>query len=366
MIVFCVLVSVVYAGMITSLFLASLKPAAHKTKSLHHVKRFSIVVAARNEAQNIRACVQSLLNQQYPADHFEVIVVDDHSTDGTYAQVTAMKGVKALSLTEGFGKKAALAQGIKEAQFECIAVTDADCVAGPHWLAALSRSFNKKEADLITGPVKVSPCNDAVSAFEAMDAAIMMKVTASGIRQKQYFLANGANMAFTRKCFETLGGYQSHMQYASGDDVFFYAEAARQGMVIDYAAEKDAIVTTRPQANFKSLLVQRKRWATKSKAYAGRAIWMIQATVAITHAALLLMLFVALFLPKAGMGAIIILSTKWVVDFIALWKATGWQNNRHAMKYFLPGQIIYLYIILFSAWHALFPGAYNWKEREVR
>ncbi|HRG19936.1 MAG TPA: glycosyltransferase [Saprospiraceae bacterium] len=366
MIVFSILLSIVYAGMITGIFLASVEPAEKKSNSALGSKRFSIVVSARNEAHNIAACVQSLLNQQYPTHQFEVIVVDDHSTDGTFEIISSIAGIRALSLTEGQGKKAALALGISEAKFEIIATTDADCVVGPLWLSSLSRQFQNSGADLLTGPVKISPCDSTVSAFEAMDAAIMMKVTAAGIRQRLYFLANGANLAFTKKAYEEIGGYKSHIHHASGDDVFFYAEAARQKKRIEYVADQEAIVTTRPQPGWRQLREQRKRWATKTRAYAGRAIWMVQATVAITHAALLLMLFVALFLPKAGMGALIILSTKWVVDFIALWKATGWQNNRPALRFFIQGQIIYLYIILYSAWYALFPGEYKWKERGVR
>ena len=83
MIFFSILLSIVYAGMITGIFLASVEPAEKKSKSALGSKRFSIVVAARNEAQNISACVQSLLNQQYPSHQYEVIVVDDHSTDGS-------------------------------------------------------------------------------------------------------------------------------------------------------------------------------------------------------------------------------------------------------------------------------------------
>ncbi len=365
MIVFSILLSIVYAGMITGIFLASVEPSEKKSKPALRSKRFSIVVAARNEAQNIAACVNSLLNQQYPNHQYEIIVVDDHSTDGTFEIITSIAGIRAFSLTDGEGKKAALAQGIKEAKFEIIATTDADCMVGPHWLTALNRQFQYSGADLLTGPVKISPCDSTVSAFEAMDAAIMMKVTAAGIRQRLYFLANGANLAFTKKAYEEIGGYESHIHYASGDDVFFYAEAARQEKGIDYVADQEAIVTTLPQLGWGQLLEQRKRWATKTRAYAGTAIWMVQAMVAFTNISLLSILLIAPFLPKAGMSAMIILSTKWVVDFIALWKATGWQNNRPALRFFIQGQITYLYIILYSAWHALFPGKYKWKERRL-
>ena len=70
-------------------------------------KRFSVVVAARNESHNIGPCLKALLAQQYPADHFEIIVVDDHSTDDTYKQLRETKGISALSLEEGKGKSRA-------------------------------------------------------------------------------------------------------------------------------------------------------------------------------------------------------------------------------------------------------------------
>ena len=163
-----------------------------------------------------------------------------------------------------------------------------------------------------------------------------------------------------------MGGYQNHQQYASGDDVFLFAEASRLGLVIGYAGQKEAMVTTRPQVNFKALMNQRKRWATKTRAYAGRAIWLIQAMVAVTNLCLLCMLLLGFLYPEAWKGFLLLIAVKWAIDFVALWKATGWQNNRQAMKYFLQGQLIYLYIILFSAWHALFPGQYEWKGRAVK
>lgn len=366
MMALCILVSVVYAAMITILLVFSIEPSKNKKKIRHEQKRFSVVVAARNEASTIEACITSLIHQDYPKDCYEVIVVDDHSTDGTLEKMGVMAGIKAVSLVKETGKKAALAEGITRAKFEYIAVTDADCVVGRQWLEALDYTLNLRRADLVTGPVRVAPCDQIISAFEAMDAAIMMKVTAFGSYSQSYFLANGANMAFSKKSYQDLGGYQNHQHYASGDDVFLFAEAARRGLAIAYAAQKEAMVTTRPQTGFQSLMNQRKRWATKTRAYAGRAIWLIQATVAATQLCLLCMVILGLFYPAAWKAALLLIVVKWTVDFVALWNATGWQQNRQAMKFFLHGQVIYLYMILYSAWHALFPGQYEWKGREVK
>jgi hypothetical protein len=87
--------------------------------------------------------------------------------------------------------------------------------------------------------------------------------------------------------------------------------------------------------------------------------------VVLVNATLLIMLMLGFFMHAAWLGAAVISVSKIFIDFVALWKATGRQHNREAMKFFLPAQIIYLFIILFSAWHAFVGGGYEWKGREV-
>ena len=99
------------------------------------VQLVSVVVAARDEAAHIASCLRALLAQDYPQDRYEIIVVDDGSTDGTGHIVREFGGETAsvrLLRTEGSGsKKAALSLGIAEARGEVILTTDADCQVGP-------------------------------------------------------------------------------------------------------------------------------------------------------------------------------------------------------------------------------------------
>ena len=109
--------------------------------------KFSVIIPARNEENNIAALLDSLLAQNYPTELFEIIVVDDHSTDRTAAIVRQYKQVQLLRLQEdGINsfKKKAIETGIGAVKNNWIVCTDADCVVNPGWLLTLS-SFISSE-----------------------------------------------------------------------------------------------------------------------------------------------------------------------------------------------------------------------------
>ncbi len=111
----------------------------------------SVVVAARDEEDTIQRCLRALLAQDYPLERFEIIVVDDGSTDRTAARIRAMASepVRLLSTTAACGhsgsKKAALTLGIEAARGDIILTTDADCLVPPSWITGMVRYF---EADV--------------------------------------------------------------------------------------------------------------------------------------------------------------------------------------------------------------------------
>ncbi|MBL0357556.1 MAG: glycosyltransferase [Chitinophagaceae bacterium] len=114
---------------------------------------FSIIIPARNEAQNIKACLDSICNQSYPKELYEIIVVDDHSTDNSAAIIQQYKtqNVKLISLSEHIDtgllnsyKKKAIEIAIAQSTGEMIVTTDADCYAPENWLQKLLLSTNKQ------------------------------------------------------------------------------------------------------------------------------------------------------------------------------------------------------------------------------
>ncbi len=114
----------------------------------------SVIVPARNEEQYIVRCIQSLLDQTYQSDLFEIIIVDDCSTDDTLsiAKSFLQSNVKAISLNDiDYGKvinsykKKAIETGITLAKGELIVCTDADCIAPVTWLQSLAAFYEKNE-----------------------------------------------------------------------------------------------------------------------------------------------------------------------------------------------------------------------------
>ena len=122
--------------------------------------RFSIVVPFRNSEQFLEGCMASLLNQQYPCDQYEVLVVDNASTDAS-AEVARRQSAVRLLYEPEVGAYAARNRGLDHATGEIIAFTDSDCEADAGWLAALDRTFQNPKIGIVLGrrefPVTARP-----------------------------------------------------------------------------------------------------------------------------------------------------------------------------------------------------------------
>lgn len=181
----------------------------------------SVVVPARNEEPNIRACLTSLLGQDYPA--FEVIVVDDQSTDGTgeiakalAAQnpslVTVLRGER---LPEGwFGKPWACWQGSRIAKGELLLFTDADTTHEQELLSQAVQGFAEEEADLLTllgGQIMGSFWEQLVQPQFFMLLAGRFPRTGQSRKPHQWrhAIANGQYLLFSREVYDEVGGHSA-------------------------------------------------------------------------------------------------------------------------------------------------------------
>ncbi|HRI58151.1 MAG TPA: glycosyltransferase [Saprospiraceae bacterium] len=193
----------------------------------------SLIICARNEADNLRRHLPKVLNQQY-AGAWELIVVDDASEDDTagvlefFSNDNPRLRVVRVSEKKQAGKKYALAQGIAAAKYKNLLLTDADCEpATSNWLACMADALSAKpqtEIVLGYGPVVPAPgfLNGWIRYETAHTAIQYMSFAVAGLP----YMGVGRNLAFKKQVYERTGGFAAHADVASGDDDLLVNAAA--------------------------------------------------------------------------------------------------------------------------------------------
>ena len=229
----------------------------------------SIVIAARNEADYIGLCLHSLKQQTYPSDRFEILVVDDDSTDDTSQIVssTCLDNLHLLSVDNSFpemaAKKRPLSVGIHRARGEWILTTDADCTVPPTWVASMA-SYMEADIGVVIGFSQLTS-RSFFDRLQAYDFLTLMAAAAGAAGLGMPLAASGQNFAYRKGLFEKVGGFRDIAHRPSGDDVLLL-QLLRQAWDgrIAFAADPDAYATTHRPETPASLWQQRKRWASNA------------------------------------------------------------------------------------------------------
>ncbi|MCB9192528.1 MAG: glycosyltransferase [Flavobacteriales bacterium] len=246
----------------------------------------SILVAARNESENIETVIRDIFNQSYPTDLFELIVIDDHSEDETLSIAESLKAefpsLKVISNNEAEGKKSALQIGISEAKFGTIATVDADCRVPSEWLITMTTHWEKEKTKMLLGPIVLQSDQTVLQRSQAMEMLAIMGLTGGFASHQRPIMANGANLFFDKNCFEEIGGYASS-ENPSGDDVFTMLKFSEKWPdSVRFVKHYESAVLTGAQPTFSSFWQQRKRWLSKKGGYSN---WLVKGTAIITYLA---------------------------------------------------------------------------------
>jgi len=238
--------------------------------------RVSILIPARNEG----ACLPEVLEAltQEPLLNTEVLVLDDHSTDATAEVVQSWQERVAFPLryvrSEGMGKKAALLAGIKAAQGEILVTLDADTVPEPGAFEKLLRPFHKASVQMSAAYVrfwdeeayeKVSLGKRFMLAFQALEMAGFLALTAGSWQRKEPITVNGAFLAYRRQAFEAVGGWGDAPHPGGDDELLMQRIYKRYGA--DALVFSGAVAQTRPALSWQEFWNQRRRWISKQRYY---------------------------------------------------------------------------------------------------
>jgi poly-beta-1,6-N-acetyl-D-glucosamine synthase len=322
----------------------------------------SVVIACKNEEENLPWILNDLCSQNYDTRLFEIIIVDDNSTDSTFqiaSSFTLIRNYKVIR-NNSHGKKCAIRSGVDVATGKLIITTDADCRMAQGWISAIAALYAGSRADMIIAPVQTESKPGFSGAFCDLEFLSLQGVTAGSAIAGNPIICNGANLAFTRDAYLRHSA-NLHYEISSGDDIFFLHSLKKEAdSKIIWGWSPAAVVTTRHFDTLTSFIKQRSRWLSKAKAYTDRfTLTMAAATflavmlnpVLLIGAIInqeLIVLFIAAFIIKS------------VPDFLLLNETTRRYNKSHLMKWFLPAQVVYpFYVVTVVLYSLLFKN--SWK-----
>ena len=321
-------VSLAYAILIISIYFGFKKIARQPQHSGSNLA-VSVIVPFHNEEGTIQRTLESILSQQTDAD-FEVIAINDHSTDNSHGVVSAMLASNPrLRLIEanGHGKKNALAEAVAAARHNAIITTDADCIYPPGWLDAMAATFSHEKCSLLAAPVIIAPTDNWFRKFQFADFASLVGsgIGAAGIGRP--IMCNGANLMFDRLEYNKLTD-PLNSKTASGDDVFLLHKMKASGAKIRFTAQPETIASTRPASSVSTFLRQRMRWGGKTTGYTDADSLIVAVLVAAES--LLLCIGIAA-LPLLWMPALVLYLTKLIVDSLLLTAVCKQFGNRRLL-----------------------------------
>lgn len=336
--------------------------------------QLSVLIAARNEAHNLPLLLADLQRQRLTASEFEVIVVDDHSTDETAAVVSAaaqhspfalrLLRLQDLSGPTRTGKKAALQEAIAAARAPWVVCTDADCRVSPDWLLA-HHAAHDAGAHFVSGPVLLTG-RGVLAALQGLELAGLVASGAAGILLGAPTMCNGANLSYRRASFAAVNGFVGNTHVASGDDEFLLHKLHVAYLAgIRFLKHEQAIVRTAAQPTVRQLLRQRVRWASKWQHYRTAAPRRLAVLVLAANVALAAGLLVLPWQPGLGLWT----TAAWVVKLgadVMFLMPVLWFFNRLRWLLWVPVlQLAYApYALLVGV--AGLRGGYEWKGRQVK
>jgi cellulose synthase/poly-beta-1,6-N-acetylglucosamine synthase-like glycosyltransferase len=346
-------------------------PADAKPKT-----KISVIIPARNEENNIAACLDSLTEQDYPKDLFEIIVADDHSTDKTAGIVSRYAGAGIILLelkkevtdspqTSG-SKKAAITAAIKKSTGTLIITTDADCLFPKKWLSTLVSFYETYNPVFIAAPVKFSTEKKALHIFQSLDFLSLQGITAASVFDGFHTMCNGANLAYEKKAFETVGGFDGIDQIASGDDMLLMHKIYMLNpQRVMYCLSQDTIVETKPAENLKAFFNQRIRWASKALVYHDKRIFYVLMLVYLLNSLLLAFFIYSLLTTHLTWTLVMLILVKTIVELAFLIPVARFYKKTSLLYYFLPAQPFHILYTVIAGFLGQ-AGSYEWKGRKLK
>jgi cellulose synthase/poly-beta-1,6-N-acetylglucosamine synthase-like glycosyltransferase len=314
----------------------------------------SVVVACRNEQDNLPVLLNCIANQNYPENLFEVIIVNDNSEDRTYETAKGYKKISnILSINnKGEGKKQALRTGINAARGNLIITTDADCTMEKNWIRIIAAFYELHKNSMIICPVRIESATRFLNKLEELEFLSLQGITTGSALFKNPAMCNGANLAFSKEAYNAHSD-MLHDDINSGDDIFLlHSLKDEDKSKILWLESPDAIVTTESSSSLSSFLNQRRRWISKGKAYKDMFTIVLGIVTFVAVVLQISYLILSLIYPDLIWVFLSVVVLKSFPDFLILRNTSERYGRKRLMRWFLPAQLLYpfyvLYVVIYS------------------
>jgi cellulose synthase/poly-beta-1,6-N-acetylglucosamine synthase-like glycosyltransferase len=334
--------------------------------------KVSILIAARNEEKKLYYTILDILAQNYPAELLELIVVDDHSTDGTADIVRSFANQKVIliqlneSQVLNSYKKKAISRAIDFSKGELIITTDADCRMNVNWLSTIVSFYEEKNLKMISSPVVYHEESSVFEKWQTLDFLFLNGLGASAIGNKMPSTCNGANLAYRRDLFYELGGFRGIDDLASGDDeLFLHKVASKYPGHIGYCKSVDAIVYTHAMPDLASFINQRKRWSSKSTRYKNILVILLGIMIWLTNLSICVNLLLGFVSSNCWIVAAVSIASKFTVEMIFMIPVARFVKRTELLPHIVYLTIIHPFYVAYIGF-AGNSGKYVWKGRLVK
>lgn len=336
----------------------------------------TVIIPARNEAQNIVRILNCLQRQNYPMGSFEIILADDHSDDQTVtvANTLGIANLRIIELAKIPGKrykKAAITEAIKQAKGEIIVTTDADCSMNEDWLSTIILFFEQTNAALVSGPVLFDwektffkPTANFLLTIQQLEFAGLVGIGGAALQLKFPNMCNGANLAYRRQVFDEVGGYMGNDNLLSGDDEFLMHKVfSRYPDRVHFLKHPSAIVKTPPSFTWGQFWGQRMRWVSKSTKYSDKRITAVLAMAYVFNLLIVVNLIAGFANPFYWVLFALQLAAKIIIEYYFYTPLLNFFGLPKLRRYIILAEPFHIGYVLAIGILGNF-GTYNWKGRK--
>ena len=323
----------------------------------------SIIVAARNEEQNILSCLESLNNLAYSENKVEIIIIDDASTDNTLQIASnfihGKQKFRVIHLHENEqsilkGKVRAMSEGIKLTSGEIILTTDADCIVDPLWAKTIA-SYYFDNVGVVNGFTSQKVAG-VFSGMQAIDFIYLLFIASGTINLGNPVSCIGNNMSFRKKAYEDTGGFENLPFSVTEDFLLLNSIHKLKKYEVIYPLNIDSLVISKPALGLKELFNQKKRWAVGGVATPplglGLMLWSF-----LTN---LFLILTPYFFSAIWLYLVLLKIAIDLFVLVPLHQRLGLKKN---LKYFLVFEIYYIIYVLVLPFAILLSKKVKWKDR---